>query len=100
MNIVALSKVTEIVVSNLGDIEKCVVFFYGIGIVVIIVFRNVFILTVIDDAFVFYLYRLLSYWLYWLDLRLLSSLNLWLLYRLNLRLLRCRRRFYFRRRRN
>ncbi|MEE1714435.1 hypothetical protein RIM91_34860, partial [Pseudomonas aeruginosa] len=29
-----------------------------------------------------------------------NALNLWLLYRLNLRLLRCRRRPHFRRRRN
>ena len=100
LNIVALSKVTEIVASNPGDIEKCVAFFHGIGTAAITAFRNVPILTVIDDASVFHLYRLLSYWLHWLDLRLLSSLNLWLLYRLNLRLLRCRRRPHFRRRRN
>ncbi|STM37415.1 Uncharacterised protein [Escherichia coli] len=79
LNIVALSKVTEIVASNPGDIEKCVAFFHGIGTAAITAFRNVPILTVIDDASVFHLYRLLSYWLHWLDLRLLSSLNLWLL---------------------
>lgn len=100
LNIVALSKVTEIVASNPGDIEKCVAFFHGVCTAAITAFRNVPILTVVDDSSVFHLYRLLSYWLHWLDLRLLSSLNLWLLYRLNLRLLRCRRRPHFRRRRN
>lgn len=73
-----------IVASNPGDIEKRVAFFHGIGTAAITAFRNVPILTVIDDASVFHLYRLLSYWLHWLDLRLL----------------RCRRRPHFRRRRN
>lgn len=82
--IAAHSKVTEIVASNPGDIEKRVAFFHGIGTAAITAFRNVPILTVIDDASVFHLYRLLSYWLHWLDLRLL----------------RCRRRPHFRRRRN
>lgn len=100
LNIVALSKVTEIVASNPGDIEKRVAFFHGVCTAAITAFRNVPILTVVDDSSVFHLYRLLSYWLHRLDLRLLSSLNLWLLYRLNLRLLRCRRRPHFRRRRN
>ena len=75
LNIVALSKVTEIVASNPCDIEKRVAFFtvYTAAITAFECSHT----DGVDDSSVFHLYRLLSYRLHRLDLRLLSSLKLW-----------------------